>query len=192
MKPWIPVAIAIGAIVVGVENYLLLGGGSDVEIFDDDEEEFEDFVDDADPREALPSVAASHVTSFLALMPEPPPGRNPFVTQAEADRLAIGGSDGGGGVLPTVRGTLWSPERRVAWIGPDAVVEGDVYQGVRVEKIEPDGIWVRSGERSLHIPVTAAAPELNSLPASADPNAMEAPEGADEQDSTGGDPDENK
>ena len=120
------------------------------------------------------------MSSYLALMPEPPPGRNPFLTQMETDQLALGGAPGASTTLPVLRGTLWSEDRRVAWIGADAVLEGDVIRGLRIEKIEKDGIWVRTAEQTYRIPVT------QSEPASAAPEDSEGPPETEGEASAGG------
>ena len=104
---------------------------------------------------ALAPVDPVEVAAYLGGLPDDP--RNPFLTRAEADRLASPGDAASGGAerFPVLGGTLWSPDRRVAWIGGAPRIEGDALGGMVLERIEPGRVTVRLHDERLALEVVA-------------------------------------
>lgn len=160
--------LAGSAIAVGFQNYVFFsnldGGPALGSVFDEMIEE--DDLDDEAVDAMLP-ISALEVDTWIETLPAP--GRNPFLTAAEAEAL------GGGPIhhaLPQVVGTLWSPDRRVAWIDGLPHSEGDWIGEHRVESIGPGGVVLRQGEARLHLRASprADAPDSNPEEVPSDEN----------------------
>ena len=84
---------------------------------------------------------------------------NPFLTRAEEEQLrgaaGVAGAGGRQSSRPRVTGTLWSPQRRVAWVDGRPRVEGEQVGNARIVRIERDQVVMRRGGRELRIPVSS-------------------------------------
>ncbi len=142
-KLWI--VLAASAIAVGFQNYVFFSGLDDGprSFLGEFDEEFED--EDGEYQEAMDPIGDVRLATWIETLPTP--GRSPVLPQTEADAL-------GGEVMtarPRLSGTLWSPDRRVAWIGGHPHSEGDWVGEHWVERIEPSGVVLRQGENRLHL-----------------------------------------
>lgn len=142
-KLWI--ILAASAVAVGFQNYVFFSsqGGAPRVLLPEFEEEFEGAEEDFE--ETLARVDSGRLARWIETLPAP--GRSPFLTQVESDAL-------GGPVataLPRLAGTLWSRDRRVAWIGGHPHSEGDWVGDHWVERIEPFGVVLRQGESRVQL-----------------------------------------
>jgi len=98
----------------------------------------------------LADVGAAQVRAYLAGLPNPERARSPFLTRAEADSLAVADPGASGPVL-TLAGTLFSAERRVAWLDGAPAVEGDLVAGRELLRIEQRSVVLEDGGAELRI-----------------------------------------
>ncbi len=147
-KLWL--ILGASAVAVGFQNYVFFSNleGARSVLPGEFDEEFED-EDEAD-EEAMQPLDGVELATWIETLPTP--GRSPFLTREEA--MALGGPVST--ALPRVAGTLWSPDRREAWIGGHPHSEGDWVGDHWIEAIEPSVVVLRQGERRLRIRADSA------------------------------------
>jgi hypothetical protein len=138
------VALAIAAAAVVLENVLYWQSGAPPPAVSPEQAEA------LAAPEPLGDVDAARVRAYLAGLPNPERARSPFLTRAEADSLAVADPGASGPVL-TLAGTLFGPERRVAWLDGAPLVEGDFVGGREVLRIEPRSVVLDDGGAELRV-----------------------------------------
>jgi hypothetical protein len=149
--------LALAALAVFVENALFFRGRAPASHPDEYADEATADGDAGAGEGALPPLSYSQVLEYGEHLPGP--ARSPFLTLAEAERLAQRGrgapAPGEGLALPTLSGTLWSPARRVAWIDGSPRTEGDAVAGHRLVRIETRAAVLRRGDETLRLEIEA-------------------------------------
>lgn len=129
------ILLAVAAAAVAMQNYIFFSNLAVAPNSVPDDEEDEGLLDwDDEELVALDVLEESLVASWIAERLGQP--RNPFLT-AEEDRRLAGPRDAIAIGLPRVTGTLWSENRRVAWIDGRPRSEGDWVGDHRILRIEP-------------------------------------------------------
>jgi hypothetical protein len=145
---WGVVFLIVAAVVVAVENYLFFTGGPDADRgAESDEVADERTRADTEETGAPQPVNATQVAAWISLQPDDP--RSPFLTRAEA--LVLG--DEVRSLDLRLRGVLWGPTRRVAWIDGRPRSENDWVGEHRVERIEPEAVWLRRGDELVELAI---------------------------------------
>jgi hypothetical protein len=145
------VALAIAAAAVVLENVLYWQSGAPPAAVSPEQAEAVAATSEASAEpEPLGDVDAARVRAYLAGLPNPERARSPFLTRAEADSLAVADPGASGPVL-TLAGTLFGPERRVAWLDGAPLVEGDFVGGREVLRIEPRSVVLDDGGAELRV-----------------------------------------
>jgi hypothetical protein len=97
----------------------------------------------------------------------PGPGRSPFLSRIEALSVRAderagrnAGPDARNGSREPwrVEGTMWSSNRRIAWIDGSPRSEGDWLRGYRIERIDVDTVVLRRGTDEWIVPVAQRQP----------------------------------
>jgi len=161
--------LALAAVAVTIQNVLFFsgrGGGAALLAEEGgDADEAEDPMDELFEREpdaqrpVLPLFSVQLQDWLVSLRVAGDVERNPFLTRAEEEHLrggpgaaAVGGS---GASRPWVTGTLWSRQRRVAWVNGRPRVEGEQVGDARIVRIERDQVVMRREGKELRIPVSS-------------------------------------
>ncbi len=140
------ILLPILAVAVALENFIFFASrGQDLGWDDEENDEVFDPESADTESEALPPVEELRLAAWLR--EQPGPGRSPFLTRAEAERLGESSALG----LPQLSATLWSPERRVAWIDGSPRSERDLVGEHVVESIEPKAVVLRRGDARLRL-----------------------------------------
>jgi hypothetical protein len=155
---WIALVLVAGvvALVQNVRVYSSLGTGAGTGEVPSEEPLAESAAEDGEPADASAPVSDAVLEGYLATL-APGPGRNPFLTAAEAARQ--GGEGGVLSALPHLDGTLCGEARRVAWLDGHPVLEGDPVGAGRVARIEPGAVVLERGGESLRLEAGAGSPE---------------------------------
>jgi len=157
------IALAVAAAVVVLENVLLWEPAAAPPA--PGEEGESTVASEADGASAeLADVNAADVRAYLASLPNPERARSPFLTRAEADSLAVADPGASGPVL-TLAGTLFSAQRRVAWLDGAPAVEGDFVAGRELLRIEQRSVVLADGGAELRIFVQPSAEPIDSADA---------------------------
>ena len=166
MRRWtIPLLVA-AAVAVTVQNFLFFMGGATptgTQQPDYDLLTGEAAGSDDNGQALLGSVSAEDAYLFVSRLENPDRARNPFLTRLEYDALlGLGATDpqGIGGGRPILEGTLYSAQRRVAWLDGSPYSEGDLVHGFELVRIEPNAVELRSATHNVRIEIDAvpAAP----------------------------------
>jgi|GEM_PF-4469666 len=160
--------LALAAVAVTIQNVLFFSGRGGAALVageggeDDDAEDPMDplFEAEADARRPVVPLSSVQLRDWLAsLRVAGDVERNPFLTRAEEEQLrgaaGVAGAGGRQSSRPRVTGTLWSPQRRVAWVDGRPRVEGEQVGNARIVRIERDQVVMRRGGRELRIPVSS-------------------------------------
>lgn len=150
------ILLAVLAVAVSLENFIFFSSRGDDLSWDDEEieEALESDTTSTEP-EVLPSVEHPRLVAWLR--EQPGPGRSPFLTRAEAERLGESSTLG----LPQLSATLWSAARRVAWINGLPRSEGDLVGEHVVERIEPKAVVLRRGADLVRLEMAWAEEPLS-------------------------------
>jgi hypothetical protein len=140
------ILLAILAVAVALENFIFFSRSGDDLSWDDGEiEEALESQATSTESEVLPAVERPRLVAWLR--EQPGPGRSPFLTRAEAERLG----ESPALALPQLSATLWSADRRVAWIDGSPRSEGDLVGDHEVESIEPKAVVLRRGDTRVRV-----------------------------------------
>jgi len=153
--PKLAAVLGVAFIAVGIQNYVFFSSapGPPVRIHGEEPD---------DPSEA-DGALSSGVGELDAVALEAwfsshgGPERNPFLTAAEAfdehDLAPVGDDD------PVLRltATLWSPDRRVAWINGRPHSEGDWIAGSQILRIESRTVVLNRGCRQFPLTIRPEA-----------------------------------
>lgn len=166
-------ALLAAGVLVGIENYAFFRPGGEAKLSDASAWE----AAEASPAPNAAPEPLSYADLVVYAGGLSGDARSPFLTADEWARLAPGvsGPATGAGTTPVLAGTLWSPTRRVAWIGDTPRSEGDTVGAYRIEVIEPRAAVLRAGRRTVRLELkqAAAAPH--------DPGDENAPEPAGDE-----------
>jgi hypothetical protein len=142
------ILLPILAVAVALENFIFFASSGEDLGWDDEEiEEVFDSDSTSTETEVLPPIEELRLVTWLR--EQPGPGRSPFLTRAESERLGESSALG----LPELSATLWSPARRVAWIDGSPRSEGDLVGDHLVESIEPKAVVLRRGDTRLRLEI---------------------------------------
>ena len=153
------VLLGVAALAVTIQNVIFFRSLSSppAEAEDAFDEELAEQGEFAEQPELAPISYATAV-EYLDTLSSPEVPRSPFLTRAEAMDLAghpfyPPAGTGDPRAQPNLAGTLWSPDRRVAWIDGVPRSEGDEITGYRLERIEAGSVLlVRAGEEVRLLP----------------------------------------
>lgn len=179
-RRWVPIVLTLGAVAT-IANVVVYSRaleaptplGATSEAFD---EEATDEITAASPPLAPVDITA--IRSDLERWPGP--GRSPFLSGIEALSVRAderAGRNAGpdarlGSSEPwRVEGTMWSSNRRIAWIDGSPRSEGDWLRGYRIERIDVDAVVLRRGTDEWIVPVAQTQPveeEATAAPARAE------------------------
>ena len=152
------VLFSLVVVAVAIENFVFFSSfGSGPKSTSRQLEEALDSEAASTETEPLPPIERARLTAWL----DRPPGsgRSPFLTRAEAEQLGQSQALG----LPRLSATLWSDERRVAWIDGRPHSEGDFVRDHQVERIEPKAVVLRRGDTQVHLEMGSAAEPLLAM-----------------------------
>lgn len=154
---WIAAALLTGILGVGVEYWVLFGGGTtqgetdpgSVELYEDEELSEEKAGLGSPPA----PVSSAQVTAML--LTASPLQRSPFLTRSEQKNLR--GRDAFR--LPRLSGVLISSTRRIAWLDDRPRGPGELFEDYVVEKIEPSYVVLKRGSSLISISIEKSQPE---------------------------------
>ncbi len=149
------ILLAVFAVAVALENFIFFSSsGSDLGWDDEEIEEVLDSESTSTETEVLPPIEELRLMTWLR--EQPGTGRSPFLTRAEAEQLGESPTL----ELPQLSATLWSADRRVAWIDGSPRSEGDRVGEHVVEIIEPKAVVLRSSDTRLRLEMAWAEDPL--------------------------------